>query len=1184
VRGLRDVCVEGCAMRNASCRVWLAALAMAGIGTVQAETQTAGSLLGSIPLSFEPNRGQSDPRVKFLARVSGYTLFVTANETVFAGRDGSVERMKLAGASRRMRVEPLDLQTGVSNYFLGNDPAKWRTDVPNYGRVALRDVYPGIDLIFYGNQRQLEYDWVVRPGADPRKIRVRWESAGEIGQTPAGDMVLGASLRQKKPVISQDGKPIEGGYVVRGREVGFQIAKYDTSKLLVIDPVIEYTSYLGGYGFNTGSAVTTDSAGNIYVAGYTVAYNFPGTPSFGQEPHSKQAAFVTKFAPISGGTTELLFTIFLGDTSSTGLAGAFALALDSAGNIIVAGSTSDPNFPTLNAVQSQYTGTQSCESADGSTVFSCAISFLTKLGPSGNALIFSTYYGGALASQFNAVAVDSTDAIYVAGEANGPSNLVGTATSIQPNMGSPADIQVVTFSPTGQVIYSTYLGGSTGQSAYTITVEKPGVVWIGAATSSSNMPTTSNAFQTVYTGLQKSAYIARIDTTQSGKAGLTYATFYNGAGGGNSTVNDIFLDPSGQVVFCGAAFSNLPTTATAMQPTEPGALQSEASASLVDADGFIARINPAIAGANGLTYGSFIGGSDLDVAQSCGLDPKGNFVVTGSTQSLYPFVTAGSPIPLKTIGSNFNVFVIRIDPNTAGGRLESVLFGGENYDESLAMAIDSKGFAYITGLTDSAYFPVTTGAVQKTYGGNNTAFSNAACCGSAWVMQLNLNLYQVPVAELILSSGDSQAGAAGSKLAAPLVVQLADANGNPLELEGYEISFTATGGVTLTSSSTELTEGAGTAGVFVQLGSTSGTVTATVIGTNDAYTFHVFVGSAPSPHAVSIVSGNNQSGAANTALAQPLVVQLLDANNNALPLAGVSVGFTPTNASVPAATVQTNANGQASTVVTLGSQTGSASVQATVSGVTPVTANFTVTGAGSGTKAPTIGAVVNGASFAAGGIVPGEIATLFGSNLTSSTGINLTSGLPLLTTFLDVSVMVNGKAAPLFAVDNVNGQQQINFQVPWEVASGPTANIFVTNNGTPSATLSVPVLVAQPGIINYAAAGGNFGVILHANFQLADTAHPAVAGETLLIYCTGLGAVTSPPPDGAAANGQSTVTKATVTIGGANAAVSFSGLAPGFVGLYQVNAVVPVGLASGNQPVVITMGRSSSNSVLLAVQ
>jgi uncharacterized protein (TIGR03437 family) len=231
---------------------------------------------------------------------------------------------------------------------------------------------------------------------------------------------------------------------------------------------------------------------------------------------------------------------------------------------------------------------------------------------------------------------------------------------------------------------------------------------------------------------------------------------------------------------------------------------------------------------------------------------------------------------------------------------------------------------------------------------------------------------------------------------------------------------------------------------------------------------------------------------------------------------------------------------------------------------------------------PTINSVVNGASFAGAGIAPGEIATIFGTDLTSSSGINLTSGLPLPTAFQKVAVMVNGSAAPLFAVDNVNGQQQINFQVPFEV-SGTTVNIAVVNNTSTGPTLAVPVLPAHPGIFNYTVGGLVFGAILHANFQLADTADPAVAGETVLIYCTGLGAVSLPPADGAAGNGQVTMAQPIVTIGGTNAAVSFSGLAPDFVGLYQVNAQIPAGLTSGNQSVMIAMGSSSSNSVLVPV-
>ena len=231
----------------------------------------------------------------------------------------------------------------------------------------------------------------------------------------------------------------------------------------------------------------------------------------------------------------------------------------------------------------------------------------------------------------------------------------------------------------------------------------------------------------------------------------------------------------------------------------------------------------------------------------------------------------------------------------------------------------------------------------------------------------------------------------------------------------------------------------------------------------------------------------------------------------------------------------------------------------------------------------TAAGVVNAASFATGGVVPGAIATIFGTNLTSQTGINLTSGLPLPTKFLNVSVKVNGTPAALFAVDNVNGQQQINFQVPWE-AKG-TAMIEVANGGSTSAPVNVPVLGAQPGIINYTSGGLTFGAILHQNFQLADTAHPAKPGETVLIYCTGLGAVNSPPADGAASNGQTTVAKPVVAIGGNVAPVSFSGLAPEFVGLYQVNVEVPTLAASGNARVsMVIAGGGNSNIVLLPIE
>jgi uncharacterized protein (TIGR03437 family) len=230
--------------------------------------------------------------------------------------------------------------------------------------------------------------------------------------------------------------------------------------------------------------------------------------------------------------------------------------------------------------------------------------------------------------------------------------------------------------------------------------------------------------------------------------------------------------------------------------------------------------------------------------------------------------------------------------------------------------------------------------------------------------------------------------------------------------------------------------------------------------------------------------------------------------------------------------------------------------------------------------------VVNAASFVHGGVVPGGMATLFGSNLTTATGINLASGLPLKTDFLTTSVKFNNMYdAPIFAVDNVNGTQQINFQVPWEIAPLSTVLLQVSTNGSPSLPVEVPVLAAQPGVIAYNVGGVSYGVVLHSTFQLANTANPATGGETVLIYCVDLGAISPALKDGEPGTGaELTVAKPTATIGGANAPVSFSGTAPGFVALFQVNVQVPTGLASGNQPLVLTISGVSSQTVQLPVK
>jgi hypothetical protein len=300
------------------CRLGLSLLV---VGYVVGLPLAGGDSYGKLPLSFEPNQGQTDARVKFLARASGYTLFVTADEAVFAGRDGSVERMKLLGANPKPRFEPLDKQPGISNYFIGNDPSKWWTNIPNYGRVALRGVYPGIDLIFYGNERQLEYDWVVAPGADPKLIHVKWEGPSRVTKNASGDLVLSAALGQAlvqhKPVILQEGKQIEGGYVVRGREVAFELARYDAAKPLVIDPVLVYSTYLGGSGDDTGYVIAVDGSGNAYVTGPTTSTNFPtANPLQARFGGGFSDAFVTK---INAAGSAKVYSTYLGGAAGSAL-------------------------------------------------------------------------------------------------------------------------------------------------------------------------------------------------------------------------------------------------------------------------------------------------------------------------------------------------------------------------------------------------------------------------------------------------------------------------------------------------------------------------------------------------------------------------------------------------------------------------------------------------------------------------------------------------------------------------------------------------------------------------------------------------------------------------------------------------------------------------------------------------
>jgi hypothetical protein len=306
---------------------------------------------GELPLHFEANQGQTDRQVKFLARGSGYGLFLMPTESMLVLRkpnaaSPAVVRMKLVGANPRPLVAGREELPGKSNYFIGNDPRKWRTNVPQYARVEYQDVYPGVNLAYYGNQRQLEYDFVVSPGGDPRRIRFGIEGAEKIQVDAEGNLVLslpGADVVEKAPVVYQEfggvRKAVDGRFVMRGRdEVGFEVGAYEVDRPLVLDPLLAYSTYLGGSGEDWGWGIAVDATGNTYVAGHTSSIDFPTAAPMQSANAGGNDAIVVKLS--SSGS--LVYSTFLGGSGNDT---AFSIAVSTSGSPYITGQTSSVDFP-----------------------------------------------------------------------------------------------------------------------------------------------------------------------------------------------------------------------------------------------------------------------------------------------------------------------------------------------------------------------------------------------------------------------------------------------------------------------------------------------------------------------------------------------------------------------------------------------------------------------------------------------------------------------------------------------------------------------------------------------------------------------------------------------------------------------------------------------------------------------
>jgi Beta-propeller repeat len=687
----------------------------------------------SLPLYFEANRGQTEPQVKFVSRGSGYTLFLTPRgETVLVLRKPSpkrdllkpaalvsmpavlnpdavgppaIVRMKLVGGNPRPRVEALDELSGKANYLIGNDRKKWRTNVPLYGKVRYREVYPGVDLVYYGNQRQVEHDFIVAPGADPRSITLNLAGAEKLSLDPQGALVLAVKdgeLRLDKPRIYQevDGarREISGDYVLKNaHQVSFQIAGYDVSKPLVIDPTLFYSTYLGGSSDDFGFGIAVDSAGNAYVTGNTCSTDFPTTPGAFQPANASAGcidAFVTKLNPT--GSAPLVYSTYLGGSNADNGTG---IAVDSAGNAYVTGFTDSTDFPT----------TPGAFQPTDPTIGNNTHAFVTKLNPTGSAPLYSTYLGGSSDDLAYGIAVDSAGNAYVTGytcSTNFPTTLLAFQTTNA--SGGCENAFVTKLNPTGSApLYSTYLGGSSVDQGFGIAVDSAGNAYVTGFTFSTDFPTTPGAFQpTDPTIGNNHAFVTKLNPT--GSAPLVYSTYLGGSA--DDVGSGIVVDSAGNAYVTGYTCStNFPTTPGAFQP-------ANASAGCIDA--FVTKLNPT--GSAPLVYSTYLGGSNLDYALGIAVDSAGNAYVTGFTTSTNFPTTTGA---IQTVNrGGVDAFVTALNPLGTAPLVYSTYLGGSADDVGRGIAVDSASNAYVTGNTDSGNFPTTAGAFQTGPQGSYDAF------------------------------------------------------------------------------------------------------------------------------------------------------------------------------------------------------------------------------------------------------------------------------------------------------------------------------------------------------------------------------------------------------------------------------------------------------------------------------
>jgi hypothetical protein len=649
-----------------------------------------------LPLLYVPVKDRAFGEPRYQVRAPGLSAQFMERGAVFSSA-GSAVHLEFAGSNPSVAMEELDQVAGSVNFLIGSDPSKWITGAPAYQGIRYRGLYPGIDAIFSSARQRLKSDFVVGPGANPSRIRLRYAGAqvalredGRLAlETPTGEIL------EAPPEIYQLSahgarETVDGAFrLYRDGTVGFAIGTYDRSRELWIDPEITFSTYLGGSYGDAANAIALDGAKNVYVAGWTESANFPAAGAF-QTARGGVDGFVAKLSP-SGNS--LVYATYLGGRGDDRV---FGIRVDSAGNAIVTGWTTSSNFPFMNAVQSTNRGGKDA--------------FILKLNANGSSLVFGTYLGGAGPDAGYAIATATDGSIYVAGETS--SYNFPVATPFQTARGGQ-DAFVAKLTGAGALVYSTYLGGQYGDKAAAIAVDASGAAYVTGATESPNFPVVS-AFQSSIAGGQD-AFVTKL---APGGSTAMFSTFLGGSRGGPGlpeSGNGIAVDAAGNAYVAGVTSSTDFRVSAPMQPYHGGGA----------VDAFVAKVN----GSGGLLYSTYLGGTGPDLAVSIAVDAAGKPHVAGYTHSFdFPL----HPPSSSSYAGSYDAFISVL--SEAGNVLTfSTLLGGSAADMASGIALDGAGVIYAAGSTMSVNYPALS-AAQAANGG----------LSDAWVTKLSVGLPPAP--------------------------------------------------------------------------------------------------------------------------------------------------------------------------------------------------------------------------------------------------------------------------------------------------------------------------------------------------------------------------------------------------------------------------------------------------------